>query len=104
MKALIILLKGEKLRHRSLRQIAILCFIELILLKVLQMVVMHRGLLAWELVRKVLSVRIELPNHVVDFGDVVLQSVLLVLNLLVPDLSEMALDVRLGLIGVSKHL
>jgi len=74
------------------------------LLEVLQVVERDRGLLPWELLLEVLCIVVKLPDHVINLCDVVLKSVLLIFDLLIPDLSEMSLDVSLGLVGISKHL
>ena len=64
----------------------------------------YRGFLPRKLVLEIICVVIELTDHVIDFSDVMLKSVFLALDLLVPDHSEESLDVGLGLVSVSKHL
>ena len=46
----------------------------------------------------------ELPNHVIDLTDMILQVVLLLLDPLIPDLRQQSLDVRLGFTCISDHL
>lgn len=62
------------------------------------------GLLSWELVLKFVCIAIELSDHIINFLDVMLQSVLLIFYLFVPDHSQVSLDVSLSSVRISKHL
>ena len=91
-------------RHGGLVKLASPSLVQFVVLEALEAIHGHRGLLTRELLLEIVSVRVELIDHVVDFVDVLLERVLLLLYFSVPLLCKQPFDVGLGLVRIVKHL
>ena len=81
----------------------LMTFGNLILLKVIQVVVVFGCLPIRKLLLKLVCIHIEFRNHLIDVLDVVLKTILRLLNPFVPQHGQKALNVRLGRQCVPQH-